>query len=268
LDEAKNLSFGGGEFVKFKSPVVMASAISLLLLLIKFVFSFSRNGMEYNIVFGAICLLSALGISVSCFWIPNEDLEFFHKFKKNPLMGFACAIICVSFALLAASFWKDTPPNDLKKQYPIMFFLSCVSSFVFAFSSFSHFTGKNKFKFLQILIFAPVIYFIFSLTFFLSLDSGTPDPYNVISQSFLSLFFVYYTQVFVGCSKKINIPKRLVAFGLPSILSVFSFAIPKIFLSNFSWSYVLSLAPLTHILIVIYIALFLYDGFARKGVAS
>jgi hypothetical protein len=243
----------------------MAFGVSSILLLIKFVFSFLKNGMEYNLVFGAVCLLSALGISISCFWISNEDLKSFYKFKKNLPMGSICALVCIAFALLAIAFWKDAAPADLKKQYPIMFFLSCVASLAFAFFSFSHFTGKNKFKFLQILIFAPAVYFIFSLTLFLSFDAGTPDPYNVIAQSFLSLFFVYYTQIFVKCSNKINIPKRLVAFGLPSILALLSFAIPAIFSSRFSCFSVLSLAPLTHTLAIIYIALFLFEGLLSKA---
>jgi hypothetical protein len=238
-----------------KMPFLIFLIAGIILWPIKFVFSFTNNKMEYNIVFGFICLAVLAIIIISCFYFDNGN--FGNEFKSDLTLGTLCSGISASFIWCALSFLKDHAPEDIQGQYFIMFLLSCTVAISFFIISISHFTGKNKFKSMQLFIFAPAIYFLFSLTLFLSFDAGTPNPYNIIAQSFLALFFIYFTQFFLKCTKKINIEKRLLALGLPSVLAAVSFTVPALF-SNPSANSVLTSTSVAHTLVAFYIITFLF----------
>jgi hypothetical protein len=191
--------------------------------------------------------------------IPKNDLQQILNFGKNQLLGILSFCICGAFVWCAYAFKNDVAPDDLKKQYFVMFFISCLTAISFLVSSISHFLGKNFFKSMPILAFIPVIYFLISLTLFLSFDIGLPNAYNLTAQSLLTLFFVYYTQIFVNCVEKINIPKRLVVFGFPAIFATLSFTIPTIF-SSTSLTSVSIATSVAHTFLIVYIFSFLVQN--------
>ena len=178
-------------------------------------------------------------------------------FVTSPILALSSLLCFFSCLWTCTSYFKGPAPDDLKVQYFFMSFISALSAFFFLFVAISHFSGKNMFKKFQILIFAPSLKYLLSLTLFFSFDVGTPDVFNVASQSFLLMFFVYYTQNYVECVKKT--PKRSAVFGIPAILVTLSYTMHSIFSSHFnSLQFVTSVM---YLVTSIYIALFLLDSF-------
>lgn len=153
-----------------------------------------------------------------------------YSFKNLPL--FSLSAICSAMSIWTSiSYFNGTPPSDAKVRYLFLAIFCAISALFFALVCYSHFSGKNAFKVLQILIFAPVVMYVLSLTLFFSFELEDYSAYNVLAQSLTLLFFVYYSHFYVKCSEK-NFKKRCLAFGIPAVTVNLCHFIPNVISSS------------------------------------
>ncbi|GMB10512.1 MAG: hypothetical protein NkDv07_0326 [Candidatus Improbicoccus devescovinae] len=216
-------------------------------------------------------LASALAIFGCCLKIGTNGLKVFEEIKPNVILFGLCIAIAIGFCWCGVSFWRDlvakSVSKDLEKQYMFMIPAAILAVLTFIISGFSHLTGENKFKKAQFLVFGPVIYFVISIVIFLAL-SVNPDAYLIISQGSLALFFVYYSQIFVTCVKKVNIIRRLLFFAVISFVSTVAGRLVLVFRGDTTGAGVNLASNFTYILVGIYAILFVVmlsngDGLKR-----
>jgi hypothetical protein len=205
----------------------------VVLLPIKIYCSFAGNGFERSEWFADICLSSLISIVFFSAKLDTHGKTEFPAFVRNLPLATLCMAIAAMFLWNAFLFFKVSPADDLTMQYKILSIMSLSSAATLILSAFSHLRGDNFFKKFQLAAFFPIIYFIISLICFLSL-SVKADAFDVAAQSFLALFFVYYSQIFIRCGKKINVIKRVVVLSCCSLATcLMAYITPSVFTGGF-----------------------------------
>lgn len=215
----------GGISMKFRIPWIIFIISLFTVVPTKLYSSIIQNGFDKSIIFFFIVSLVFIAFLISTIMCKDKILSF--KSYKNPYIGVTSLILSSSFFFNAVSYIIYESNSRSFFQSLAMFILSILSGITFILISLNYFLGKNMFTKAQFMIFSPVLWFIANTISFLSISDDTPDQYNVALNSFMLLFFLYHTQVFVTSIDR-NIVKRLFAFGLPAITCSIIYCIPQI----------------------------------------
>ena len=149
------------------------------------------------------------------------------EIKKNIPLAIVSIIVSVTFFWCISTYYNDNSQYDFEWQPVLMGIFSVLTCITFIIMAVTFFTGKNIFSKLPFFIFCPIFWFALNMLLFLSIQNDNNDIYDITLTALLSLFFVYYTQVFATCSK-FNIVKLLIGLGIPSVLLAFVKCIPVI----------------------------------------
>ena len=234
-----------------KILIMLLGMLGIVTFPVKIIMQFVSSGSEKSTVFAVIfsfCVFAMMFFSSKL----ADHSKVNYSFKNFMLSGLSigCALSCI-YTVWANS--KTPAPSDAKFQYLFLSIFSAVSAVFFLFVAYSHFSGKNAFRTIQFLVFAPVIMYIASLTCFFSFEIEH-NAYDLLGQCLTLLFFVYYSHFYVKCSNK-NFRKRCLAFGIPGICVNLCYFIPTVFSEPVgSLSYAFSIMS---ILISAYIGIFL-----------
>lgn len=202
---------------------------SLILTIAKIFFSLNSTGLEKSTIFFACSVVIFIAYAAFIFF-KGENLESAKLYKpnKNPYLGLTSLLLSASFLWNSFSLVTSSPSSDSFFQNFFFLVMSFVSVFSCAALSFSYFSGKNKFERAPILIFFPVFWFIVKMVSYLSISDDTPDQYDVVSTSFILLFFMSQIKLFVNIPNSKNTIKKLFIFGAPAAVSSFMFCVPEI----------------------------------------
>lgn len=204
-----------GCILEKKSIFLILGILGVITLPVKIIMQYinfnSVRSTVFAIIFSA-CILAMMLLSSQL----SKNSKVDYSFRNMPLT--AVSAICSVMSLWTSiSYFNGTPPSDAKVRYLFVAIFCALLSLFFALVCCSHYSGKNAFRVLQILIFTPVIMYILSLTLFFSFELTDYSAYNVLAQSLTLLFFVYYSHFYVKCSEK-NFRKRCLAFGIPAVV--------------------------------------------------
>lgn len=183
------------------------------------------TGFEKSVFFAIILAAIAL-VFFGFVFFSKDRITTFHS-SKNPYIGIVSVVLSASFLWNALSYILCDTSNNSFIQTLLMFIFAVGSSITFILIALNYFLGQNMFKKAQIAIFFPVLWFTVKMIMFLSIEDGSPDPYNIILNSFVLLFLFYHTQIFVTAVEK-NMFKKLFVFGLPSVILSLMYCIPEI----------------------------------------
>lgn len=142
---------------------------------------------------------------------------------KSGILSFLSFLCVLGCSWGAYAYFLSEKPKDLKVQYTMLSVFCAISALFFAYVCYAHVSGKNPFKSLQMLLFAPSIMYLFSISVFFSYELGKHDVYSLITKSLALLFFVYYPQNYIEFSDIRYKFKRVITFGLPSSLISFGY---------------------------------------------
>ena len=149
------------------------------------------------------------------------------EIKKNIPLAIVSIIVSITFFWCISTYYNDNSQYDFEWQPVLMGIFSVLTCITFIIMAVTFFTGKNVFSKLPFFIFCPIFWFSLDMLLFLSIQNDNNDIYDITLTALLSLFFVYYTQVFATCSK-LNIVKLLIGLGIPSVLLTVSKCVPVI----------------------------------------
>ena len=194
--------------------IMVIGMLGLVTFPLKIIMQFVKPGSEKSTAFAVIFSACVFGMMLLASRLTNHS-KVNYSFKNFLLAGLRgiCGLACAWNGIVH---FNGPAPSDSKFKFLFFSVFSLLAALFFAFVSYSHLSGKNAFKTVQILVFAPVIMYIMSLTLFLSFELGEPSAYNVLAQCLSLLFFVYYSHFYVKCSNK-NFKKRCLAFGIPAV---------------------------------------------------
>ena len=236
--------------------IMVIGMLGLVTFPLKIIMQFVKPGSEKSTAFAVIFSACVFGMMLLASRLTNHS-KVNYSFKNFLLAGLSgiCGLACAWNGIVH---FNGPAPSDSKFKFLFFSVFSLLAAVFFAFVSYSHLSGKNAFKTIQVLVFAPVIMYIMSLTLFLSFELGEPSAYNVLAQCLSLLFFVYYSHFYVKCSEK-NFRRRCLAFGIPSVFVNLCYFLPVVFSTSFgSMDNVFSVMSLA---ISIYICLFLLSDF-------
>lgn len=241
--------------------------MGVVLFPVKMIVEFVNPQIVHSIWFISIYALSLFVMMVVS--AKSKAMKEGAPVPKNQLLSFLSFLCVPGCAWSAYVYFISEKPKDLKVQYTMLSVFCAISALFFAYVCYAHISGKNPFKNLQMLLFAPPIMYLFSISVFFSYEIGKHDLYDLLFKSLALLFFVYYPQNYVEFSDIGHKRKRMITFGLPSALISFGYFfshMSKISLcSNFG---VLDCASgIMHALISIYVLGFLLVG-PLKNVGS
>ncbi|BED91896.1 MAG: hypothetical protein CfP315_0439 [Candidatus Improbicoccus pseudotrichonymphae] len=237
-------------------------AILLTLVPAKIFLSVTSNGFENSYFFIIISVLAFLLLFYLVSNLDTSNKKNFEKLNSSPLLGILSSLVSLCFVWNGVAFLTSAPYYDTHVNYFFIMLFSFLSAASFLFSTVSHFIGKNRFKGFQLVIFAPLVCFMISLTLFLSLAKNH-NGYVMASQSFLAMFFVYYIRTFVGSKTKINIIKRLFLFSISSFLASLMSNIAVIF-RNFDFSNIDFVTSVVYTVVSIYALVFTFVSFKEN----
>lgn len=149
------------------------------------------------------------------------------EIKKSIPLAMVSIIVSITFFWCISTYYNDNSQYDLEWQPVLMGIFSVLTFITFIIMAITFFTGKNIFSKLPFFIFCPIFWFSLDMLLFLSIKNDNNNIYDITLTALLSLFFVYYTQVFATCSK-LNIVKLLIGLGIPSVLLAFVKCTPVI----------------------------------------
>lgn len=207
-----------------------------------------------------IFILGTLAISV-CAFISKFSIKNM-SIQKNIILGIFAVLIALCFLWCVPAYFGDTVTKYDHEWQPILVsvlsILSCVS---FALISITHFMGKNIIAKSPFFIYCPILWFGLKMILFLSMNINVTDPYVILSTGFLTLFMIYYTQIFATSTKANNI-KLLFMLGLPAIPFLLSADIPVILKIFTQETFVESAVAtaLLEVLLVVYILFTLLEA--------
>ena len=201
--------------MKFKSVWILFAILMLVFMPLRVISSYSSINIGESWWFTAAFLILLLGVWVLASFekLSMKNIEIY----KNVPLGVVSLVVAASFFWCISTYYTDKSQYDLEWQPVIMGLLSILTCIAFLVMSAVHFTGKNYFSKASFLIFCPVFWFAFDMMLFLSIQNTHTNIYNISLTAFLSLFSLYYTQVFSTSSKQ-NIIKLIVGFGIPAVV--------------------------------------------------
>ena len=207
-----------------KFLIMVLGVLGIVTFPVKVIMQFVSSGSEKSTLFAVIFSLCVFAMMFFGSKLADHS-KVNYSFKNFLLSGLsaACGLACV-YNVFANS--NNQPPSDAKFQYLFLSVFSALSAAFFVFVAFSHFSGKNSFRTIQFLVFAPVIMYIASLTCFFSFEREH-NAYDLLAQCLTLLFFVYYSHFYVKCSNK-NFRKRCLAFGIPGVSVNLCYFIPTV----------------------------------------
>lgn len=194
---------------------------------VKLILEFVNPGSISTVPFAVLFTSCVFFMMIFSSKLPEERVQ---SFQKNLPMSVVSAICSLGYACGALAYFKNPAPSDCKTQCFFLATLCTLSCLFFIFVFYSHFSGNNPFKKLQLLVFAPVATYLVSLTLFFSFEIKNLSPYNVAAQSLTLMFFVYYSHFYVKCSNK-NFRRRAFIFGIPAIILTWGYSIPQLALN-------------------------------------
>lgn len=209
----------------FKKVWLIASVLMLILVPLKIASSFNTLAFVESGWFTTIFLLMILGIGLMA-KLENIDIKNI-EVKKNIPLGIISLVLSAGFFWCIFTYYNDTFQYDFEWQPIVMALLSILAGISFIIMAATYFMGKNLFSKASFFIFCPVFWFAFNMILFLSIQNDNSDIYDITFTALLSLFFLYYTQVFSTCSK-LNIVKLLVGLGTPTVVLMFVKCVPII----------------------------------------
>lgn len=140
--------------------------------------------------------------------------------KKNYFLGIISIVVLVPFFNCIPAYWNDTSKYDFAWQPLMMSFFSALCCVTFILLAITFFTGKNIINKAPFFLYCPVLWHGLYLLIFMSIYTNDVNPYEVVAAAFVSLFLIYNTQVF-STSSNINIIKVMFIFGIPAIILTF-----------------------------------------------
>jgi len=194
---------------------LLSGILALIFVPLKIISSFSSfNFIQSGWFTGLFFILLAAIVALTFFSKPSiNNIEI----KKNIPLAIVSVIVSITFFWCISTYYKDNSQYDFEWQPVLMAVFSVLTCITFIISSTVFFTGKNLFSKVPFFLFCPIFWFSLDMMLFLSIQNDNDDIFDITLTALLSLFFVYYTQVFATCSK-LNIVKLLIGLGIPSIL--------------------------------------------------
>ncbi len=173
-------------------------------------------------------VIYGVALAVIMFFSVFSDIEIkVIDINKNIALGLISICIAVSFFWCISAYFNDPSKYSFEIQPVLISIFSIFCCISFILMSITFFLGKNIFSNLSFFLFCPAIWFGFLMILFLSIQNNNADPYDVALVSAMSLFLIYYTQVFSTASGA-NISKLMFVFGIPSIILAFTKCTPII----------------------------------------
>lgn len=209
----------------------------------------------FLLVFAMIFVVLAIAIASS------KDIKQKMEIRKNIFLGSLSILVSVCFGILTFLYILDKSKYDFIVQHLIMILFSIIACITFALISITFLTGKNKFISSQTLIFGPTLFYIGVMINFLTIANSNADPFDAAANSFILLFFVYHSNVFVKMSQKI-MAKRVFVFGFSAIISIVCYnllAILRYYRHDLELTNVALMAFFLNVLVGIYIYQFLIE---------
>ena len=236
-----------------KGAIVSALVfLGIVTLPVKIVMEFVNPGLLKSTVFAAVFGICILLMAIfSSKLVLKNDIKYS---SKNVVLAFLSAVCCLGILWSAIAHFSVPSPSDVQFQYWLFNFFCLLSSLFFAGVSYSHLSGNNVFRKMQFIVFSPILMYITSLTVFFTFEFDDPSAYEVLGQSLMLLFFVYYSHFYIKLSEK-NYLKRCFAFGVPAVVVNLCHYIPRL-VTNPVGS-VNSVSSISSILICAYVSLFL-----------
>lgn len=213
----------------------------------------------FLIIFGAALAAIMIFIGFTKIGIKNISIE------KNFGLGLLSLLISAAFVWCMFTYYYDTTfKYDFELQPFMISVFSILSCITFLLASATFFLGKNILTHVSFFIFCPILWFSLKMILYLSIYNNNPDVYDVTLTAILTLFLVYYTQVF-STSSNSNIVKLMFLFGIPGIILASVKCIPVIvkFLNHQDVSMVSISTCTVEMLLSIYILLTLVESYRQ-----
>lgn len=209
----------------FKIMLILSGILMFLFVPLKVVSDINTIAFVESSLFVSLFLIGLIAIFFLAKFskISMENIAI----RKNIFLGITSVFVAGSFLLpvCTSSYYYDKSLYDFEWQPMVLVILSAFSVLTFLIMAVTFFTGKNLFFKVPFFIFCPVFWFAFNMILFVSVQNDNSDIYDIAFTSFLSLFFLYYTQVF-STSSKANITKLLIGIGIPSVILMFTKCVP------------------------------------------
>lgn len=250
--------------MKFKIPWTIFAISLLTVLPFKIYLSVVGSEFDKSLVFG--CTLGVLYLVFLGFVFMNREKVTYFRSYRDPFVGTVSLVLSACFFANSVSYVVCESNPNMFLQLLILCIASAMSGVTFLLISLNYFIGKNMFKKAQVTVFFPIIWFVARTISFLSISQESPDQYDVALCSFILLFFLYHTQIYVSATEK-NIGVRLFAFGLPAVVATFMYCIPEFvyYIKNTNLVYSIDFSTMvTEFMSGIYV-LFLMTSLQAKG---
>ena len=246
--------------MNFKNLWLMFSLIMLTVVPAK-IYGMAKNiGFINSIVFDiSVAVILAFVIMFTSFIKLNKkNIDV----KKNYFLGTISIFVFIQFFRCIPAYWNDTSKYDFAWQPIMMSFFSALSCISFILLAITFFTGKNIINKASFFLYTPVLWHGLYMLIFMSIYTNDVNPYEVVAAAFVSLFLIYNTQVF-STSSNINIIKIMFVFGIPAIILTFinGFStILKIMNNNALIGNLSSTASILQLFLALYILFTLIDA--------
>lgn len=201
--------------MNFKNLWLMFSLIMLTVVPAKIYGMIKNIGIINSITFDitVALILAFIIIFISFIKLNKKNIDV----KKNYFLGSISILVLIQFFRCIPSYWNDTSKYDFAWQPLLMSFLSALSCVTFILLAITFFTGENIINKAPFFLYCPVLWHGLYLLIFMSIYTNDVNPYEVVAAAFVSLFLIYNTQVF-STSSNINIIKIMFVFGIPAII--------------------------------------------------
>ena len=249
-----------GKFMDKKLTYVMFAIIGAVIFPVKLMVELINPQMvktTWFMVFYAVFVFLMMVVSSKSKAMIEEK-----PVPKNILLAFISFLCALGCGWASYYYFTSEKPKDLKVQYTLLSVFCALSVLFFFYVCYSHVSGNNPFKNIQVLLFSAPIMYLSLLAVFFSYEIGKHDVYNVVSKGLTVLFFVYYSQNYVSIPDIGYKRKRMITFGLPASLISFGYFIP--YIKSYSpccrSDNVIFASNIMHLLISFYILAFLVTG--------
>lgn len=243
-----------------KVILAILGVLGFIIFPVKIIIEFMNYSWARSTTFA--CIFSAcvfLTMIFSLFLCDKKSKEYS---IKNMSLALTSAICGLLYLWSFFCYFKNPAPSDAKFRYSLMTVLFVLSSLFFVFVFFAHFQGKNLFKKVQFIVYAPSFAYLVSLMLFFSFEMGKPDAYNILAQFLTLMFFVYYSNFYVRCFNK-NFKKRCFAFGIPAVVVTLCYSVPNLIRNFDSFDSLNTALQMTYIATSFYIFTFLVSDLKK-----
>ncbi|MBR0423551.1 MAG: hypothetical protein IJJ04_02795 [Clostridia bacterium] len=201
--------------MNFKNLWLMFSLIMLTVVPTKIYGMIKNIDIINSIIFdvSVVVILAFFIIFTSFIKLNKKNIDV----KKNYFLGIISIPVFIQFFICIPTYWNDTSKYDFAWQPLLMSFLSALSCITFILLAITFFTGKNIINKAPFFLYCPILWYGLYLLIFMSIYTNHVNPYEVVAAAFVSLFLLYNTQVF-STSSNINIIKIMFVFGIPAII--------------------------------------------------